>query len=83
MSGGTGRAGRSVLHASPDGYTARMIDRQLLAPAMPTCGQDGCEQPWLRVEWSSYSTPDGWRPKAIAVCEYGHRVPVEPVLPSE
>ncbi len=61
-----------------------MIERQILAGAMPTCGQDGCDQPWIRVEMGFYQNGDGdWLPNAHAVCEYGHRIPVDPIDPED
>lgn len=55
------------------------IPPRLLWSAMPTCEHDGCEKPWIRVEWKSEQNGDGdWVPVATAVCEYGHRIRVEP-----
>jgi hypothetical protein len=58
--------------------------RTVFAGAMPTCHYADCEQPWLRVEWGAFIASDGTTVHyATAVCEYGHRVPVEPTDPRD
>lgn len=52
----------------------------LFEAARPDCSREDCDQRILRVEQTwEWHTDHGWRLKADAVCEFGHRAPIEPV----
>lgn len=58
----------------------RLSFAELIDLASPPCGEDGCEQPVQRVEYTHRRVGVDWQIKgAIAVCKAGHRVPVQPI----
>jgi hypothetical protein len=56
------------------------LEREVLDAARLTCAEDDCDQPVQRIEVGHRRVDGEWVcTRMTAVCEFGHRVEVEPL----